>query len=94
MPQPSDLRSRWHLTIKKLCGGLTDCEVDKFQTYSTALVDRERRGWPAFPSSKLMLHVVDFEGKLVEEWFIGKNGVLKQGDEGRGRRRGRELRGG
>jgi hypothetical protein len=81
MPQPNDLRGRWHLTIKKLCGGLTECEVDRFQTYSTALVDRERRGWPAFTSSKLMLHVVDFEGKLVEEWFTGKNGVLKQGDE-------------
>jgi hypothetical protein len=66
MPQPNDLRGHWHLTIKKLCGGLTECEVDKFQTYSTALVDRERRGWPAFTSSKLMLHVVDFEVNLLK----------------------------
>jgi hypothetical protein len=59
-----------------------ECEVEKFQTYSTALVNHERGISPEFMFSKLMLHVVGFEGKLVQEWSTGSDDLLeKEGEE-------------
>jgi hypothetical protein len=72
---------RWAITVRKKCGGLQKVEVGRFRDYCRLLRIRTSVFWLGQVAQEKVfvnIHVVDFDGKRVENWLFRDKRLRKK----------------
>jgi hypothetical protein len=72
---------RWAITVRKKCGDLHQVEVGRFRDYCRLLRIRTSVFWLGQVAQEKVfvnIHVVDFDGKRIENWLFRDNRLRKK----------------